>query len=215
MAYIIIPNAGDKLKISQGQIQTNFSDLKNTFDVNHVALTGLGGDEGKHKFLQMPDQGAAPAVGATEYTLYSALFAAANNQRALFAQRGGSTDKVPFTAGTLPSGIFTTSAINFALLGSGLMIKFGVQTQGNINGLSTVPYDISIQDANQPDFTNIGGAWLTILYNGVQQENLITSVDYTNTTVTTLKALVRNQSVGAFVGGYRLGWLVFGTANLT
>ena len=64
-----IPQPTDRLKDSQGDILNNFAGIKTAWDINHVTFDDA--DEGKHKFITFPAQGAAPTFGATENGLYN------------------------------------------------------------------------------------------------------------------------------------------------
>jgi hypothetical protein len=63
-----IPVSGDTLGGTRDRIRTNFQEIANVMAENHVAFNDA--DEGKHKFLQMPVQAAAPATGASEAAFY-------------------------------------------------------------------------------------------------------------------------------------------------
>ena len=72
MSYTIRPRpSGDTLVESRDPIRTNFEVIQDRFDENHVGIdNGSGG--GKHKFLQMPEQSAAPGTAASnEGALYT------------------------------------------------------------------------------------------------------------------------------------------------
>lgn len=69
MTYTLLPNSGQSLGQTRADIRTNFSLIQTAQDTNHVAL-GLA-SQGKHKFLQMPEQGSAPATAANEAGFYS------------------------------------------------------------------------------------------------------------------------------------------------
>ena len=64
-----IPQANDDPSQSQGQILSNFQALNTSNSVNHVAFNDA--DQGKHKFLQMPEQASDPATAANEAGLYA------------------------------------------------------------------------------------------------------------------------------------------------
>ena len=76
MAYLpTIPQATDKLSVSQPQLLGNFSAIDDGssagFAANHISLTAVS-DVGKHKYVEFVNT-SAPAVGAaTQMTLYSA-----------------------------------------------------------------------------------------------------------------------------------------------
>ena len=70
MAYNAdIPQAADDPSQSQGQLLGNFQELNTSNSVNHVAYNDA--DQGKHKFMQMPEQSAAPTTAADEGGLYT------------------------------------------------------------------------------------------------------------------------------------------------
>lgn len=110
------PEATDRLKDSQSDIQTNFSDIKTAFDVNHEALTGTGGDEGKHKFLQMPEQIAAPVTAVSEGALYTVDGANSSTTELVF-RRESNGSSIAFTEGLNADSGWTR-------FGSGLLMKW-------------------------------------------------------------------------------------------
>lgn len=64
-----IPQPGDLLSNSQGDILANFTQLNNQFSINHVALTA-GTDNGKHTFVTLMENGGAPATAVGEGSIY-------------------------------------------------------------------------------------------------------------------------------------------------
>lgn len=64
-----IPQANDDPSQSQGQILSNFQTLNTFLSVNHVPLND--GDQGKHKFIEFPEQSSDPATAPDEATLYA------------------------------------------------------------------------------------------------------------------------------------------------
>jgi hypothetical protein len=72
MAYNAnIPQPADQLKNSQPQILANFQEINTALNVNHVGFNVA--DQGKHKFIQFPQQVADPATNPTEYAQYTKL----------------------------------------------------------------------------------------------------------------------------------------------
>lgn len=63
-----LPVSGDTLGGTRDRIRTNFQEIDSVMAQNHVAFNNA--DEGKHKFLQMPVQAAAPATAASEAAFY-------------------------------------------------------------------------------------------------------------------------------------------------
>lgn len=64
-----IPITGDSLGGTRDRIRTNFQQIDTVLAVNHVAFNSLG--EGKHKFLQMPEQVSAPTTATNEGGFYT------------------------------------------------------------------------------------------------------------------------------------------------
>lgn len=64
-----IPASGQSLGNSRPQVQGNFDYINTSFAINHVAFNASG--VGKHKFLQMPEQGSAPTTAVNEGGLYT------------------------------------------------------------------------------------------------------------------------------------------------
>lgn len=141
MAYTPnIPQATDRFKDSQPLILGNFIDINTGFNLNHVAFNN-GVDTGKHKFLQMPIQVAAPATNATEMGLYTKTGVTANPE--MFIRRESNGTEIEFTARG------NTGTNHYSMLPSGLLIKFGTASVAKgVNdatpGSTTITYDATI-----------------------------------------------------------------------
>ena len=102
MAYNAdIPQASDDPSQSQGQLLANFQELNTSNSVNHVAFNDS--DQGKHKFLQMPEQGAPPTTSANEGGIYTKEQSSATELFWRNESNGGEqqlTNSVPNTSGT-------------------------------------------------------------------------------------------------------------------
>ncbi len=64
-----VPQSGQTLGFTRPIINSNFNRIFTVFQNNHVAFNESG--EGKHKFLQMPEQSAAPTTLPDEGGLYT------------------------------------------------------------------------------------------------------------------------------------------------
>lgn len=64
-----VPQATQTVASTQPLIQGNFAAIDTVFAKNHVAFND--GNEGKHKFMQMPEQSSAPSTAANEGALYT------------------------------------------------------------------------------------------------------------------------------------------------
>lgn len=83
-----IPASGQSLGNSRTQVLNNFSSLRTTNAVNHYDVNDALA--GKHKFLQMPQQGSGPATTATEIGLYCK--AVAGTSRLFLRQQSSGTE---------------------------------------------------------------------------------------------------------------------------
>ena len=83
-----IPQPGDNPSQSQSEILANFQVLDTANSVNHVAFNDV--NQGKHKFMQMPEQSSAPTTAANEGALYTKE---ANSITALFFRKESNTQK--------------------------------------------------------------------------------------------------------------------------
>src|SRR5690606_9784890 len=142
--------AAQRFKDSQPLIQNNFLDIQNAFSLNHVDFN-LGVETGKHKFLQMPAQGAAPATNATEMGLYTknGIFGTPE----MFIRRQGSGLEISFTEKE-------TNGVNngWTRLPSGIILKWGFAAPVG-TGPSTIVFPIS---GTIPVFNNLYNVQLTI-----------------------------------------------------
>jgi hypothetical protein len=129
MAYNpLIPQPGDKLKDSQPQIQDNFAQIKTVIDINHDTFGSV--TQGKHKFVTMPTQPAAPVTAAGEGDLYTKLSALSGVPELFFRRQSAGTE-LEFTAADL------TASPGWAKLPCGLIIQWG------LSAINPVAYNIA------------------------------------------------------------------------
>lgn len=147
MAYnSLIPAASDRLSVSQGDIQANFAAIKTLVEVNHETFGSA--NEGKHKFLQLPEQGAAPTTAANEGALYSAVGATSTVTELVFRRESNGT-AIAFTEGSLGASF----ADSWSRFPSGMVMKFG-------RGTGSASYTINL-DGIGPAFTAVYSAQIT------------------------------------------------------
>ena len=158
-AINVVPQANSRISDTQAPIVQNFTSIRDAFDLNH----GEFGDatEGKHRFLQMPEQVAAPTTLANEAGLYAALGATSAVSELVFRRENDGAE-IAFTE-------MNSAATGWTRLPSGLILKWG--TTGDIassagdaahliafNGpaFATATYSVTlgIQSAN-PASTNV------------------------------------------------------------
>jgi len=110
-----IPQASDNPSQSQAQILDNFQAISTAFNTNHGNFNAA--DQGKHSFLQMPEQSSAPATSANEmgfYTKESSLTSIAE----MFIRRESNGTEIEFTSSL-------GAANGWTRLPSGILLKWG------------------------------------------------------------------------------------------
>lgn len=149
MAYnSAIPIVTDTGPQSAVDIRNNFQAIDTVNSVNHVDFNA--GDQGKHKFLQMPEQAAAPATLANECALYSKV-SPSSATAALFFRNESSGDEVEVTGAT-------KAVDGWAYLPSGIIMKWGSGTVAAASpDTETFPVGAGI-----PVFTTVYNAQVSI-----------------------------------------------------
>lgn len=140
-----IPQAADNPSQSQAQILDNFQEISTAFNLNHGNFNA--GDQGKHSFLQMPEQGSAPATSANEAAIFSQESSLTGVTELVF-RRESNGDEIEFTG-------FLGAANGWTRLPSGLLLKWG---SGNGSGVHTTQFDVG---ATIPVFTTTYTAFVT------------------------------------------------------
>lgn len=150
MAYNAqIPQATDQLSQSQADLLANFQALQTIIDINHVDFAS--GDQGKHKWVTFPVQGAAPVFAAGEVGMYN-LLSTVTAIDELFLNKivsGGAAVQIPMTSSILSTNaapaVFTAG---WSYLPSGMIIKWAANIAAN--GLTVINFPVA---ANIPVFT--------------------------------------------------------------
>jgi hypothetical protein len=184
-----IPQPTDTPSTSQPQLLANFQAIQTAFEINHVAFNT--GDEGKHKWVSLPQQTAAPATAASEIALYGINSAETSVTELAFRRPSSGTEVLCTERDGTTTG--------WSMLPSGLLIKWSFDTA---NGVTVI------------DSNSFGKAF-TALYH-VQINNLATTVatntypmggaiSGTNFTVTGVQRTVANTAVATL-----FNWLAIG-----
>jgi hypothetical protein len=116
-----VPQSGQTLGNTQSPIQTNFSIITTAQSVNHVTYDDA--DQGKHKFLQMPEQISAPSTAANEGALYTKVDTASVPKTQLFYRNESNGTEVQLTGfggsiATILTGTATINASTLAITGA-------------------------------------------------------------------------------------------------
>ena len=119
-----IPQPTDRPSDSQSQLLGNFQDLKTFLDRNHVAIAnpGVDLDEGKHTFLQMPEQGTVPATLANEGAVYTKDSGVSTQ---LYFREESNGAEIQLT-GIVPGSTVAASYTTFGFTLGGIIINYGI-----------------------------------------------------------------------------------------
>ena len=129
------PQATDLLKDSQVDLLANFQAIKTLVDVNHETFGDA--NEGKHKFLQMPEQGTGTVpTAANEGALFS-MQGPDSTVTELVFRREGNGAEITFTE----QDVIGTDG--YTRLPSGLLVKYGEFTI-TLEGAPTTSKDYAI-----------------------------------------------------------------------
>jgi hypothetical protein len=129
-----IPQPGDRLKDSQPQVLANFAAIQALIDVNHSIFGDA--EEGKHKWITLPVQPAAPAL-AGDNGFYNKLYAAtAKNETYIHGQKSAGTTDIPFTASILSNSVQISDSTGWTYLPSGILLRW--ENVSGFNGTTTV-----------------------------------------------------------------------------
>ena len=142
-----IPQANNQLSVSQGDLLLNFQAISTYINVNHVDFNGA--DQGKHKFIQLPAQSAAPATLATEMALYTKNVTGVPQ---LFLRRSNNGTEINLTT----SGAATNG---WTRLPSGILLKWGTIATTTFNLLETIAFPVA---ASIPVFSAIYSCQVTV-----------------------------------------------------
>ena len=139
-----IPVSGDSLGGTRDRIRTNFQEIATVEAVNHIAFNSLG--EGKHKFLQMPEQASAPTTAANEGGFYSKVGANPAETNLFFR---GESDGFEYQLSRAISASTARFANNTAyqanhtggwsFLPGGLLMQYGARSSPGSSGTITFP----------------------------------------------------------------------------
>lgn len=162
MALNNVPLPGQTLNNSRNPINQNFVTIDNIFSVNHVDYGAV--DAGKHKWVALPVQAAAPpggAFAAAEVGLYSFLNPVTNHNELYVNKTNQVTvTQIPATASRLSVTSNPTAGTGmWTYLPSGIIIKSGTTA---VNAGAT-----TITIAGAPAFAAILSVMVAPYYAGV------------------------------------------------
>lgn len=149
-----IPLSGESLGSTRDRIRANFQEVASVVAVNHVAFNAVG--EGKHKFLQMPEQLAAPTTAVNEGGFYSKVgtnpaetnlfFRAENNGFEYQMTKSISSSTARFANNSV--AYVANNNGGWVFLPGGLIMQYGRRTSPGTSGVVTFP--LAFPSGNAP-----------------------------------------------------------------
>lgn len=163
-----IPQATDALSQSQLDILNNFTSIGTTFDVNHVDFNA-GADAGKHKYIQLPVQGANPPAvfGSGEVAIYSFLSGVTSQNELWINKKNQAANvQIPSTASILSVASSPGNNVSgWTYLPSGILLKWGNSTA---TGNTAITFPVA---GDIPVFTDVMSMQLTTYANSAADTN--------------------------------------------
>jgi hypothetical protein len=184
-----IPQANQTLASTQQPILENFQGIDVLINVNHVDFDLA--DQGKHKWVSMPNQGANPTTTATEVAIYSRIDATTTvAELTLRRPSDGTVIPMSATAGTTNG---------WTMLPSGILMKWGTTNATGSDNINA----------------NAFGKAFTTLYSVQLTNNTILSTSDTyvmggNIVGTTFDVYVGNRTTPGTDATVNVNWLVIG-----
>lgn len=177
----------DTLVSSRDQIRTNFELIQTQFEANHVNIA----NDGKHKFLQMPEQATAPTTAANEGALYTKAVSGATQ---LFWREEGNGQETQITP-TVP----IKAAVKFSV-GAGPGFAITINYQSNVASV----------------VRTTAGVYNITFTNALSSSNYIIQIDFADTTFAANKHYVAAAlSASINTGGFGISVLNFDTKALS
>lgn len=127
-----IPQPTDDPSDSQPLLLGNFQAINSFLGQNHLSIAD--GEDGKHKFMQMPEQASAPTTAANEGALYTKEGSASSTSDLFYRQESDGTE-IQLTSGTPTSATDGTSS-----LPGGIIIKWGSSSWANGSNSQAVTF---------------------------------------------------------------------------
>jgi hypothetical protein len=143
-----MPITGDTLGSTRDRIRGNFQETAAVFAINHVAFNNTG--KGKHPFLQMPEQSAAPTTLVNEGGFYCKQ--ATNPAETNMFFRGESNGKeYQITSADQTNNANFGTFPGWSFLPGGLVIQYG--SQNSIGNSITVVFPKAFKATTVPIVT--------------------------------------------------------------
>lgn len=156
------PLPNDAKSLSQDELLNNFAAISTLIQVNHVNFDDVSGDQGKHKFCQLPVRGTnnTPRTITKECGLYSALGAFSFFPELVVAKENNTNSYAISEITFYPSD----ARFSWSRLPSGLLLKWGLLSLPSIPfGTGGEEFTVKFKDEryNIPTFETVINIQLT------------------------------------------------------
>lgn len=146
MTYTVgTPFDGQSLSNSKPQIRSNFTVINTAFSVNHLALGAV--DQGKHKFLQMPNQSPAPSPPPSTSAAESGFYAksAQSFSNLFWRQESGGADPLKNQGAEIQLTNITPLSVSngHSFLPGGLLIQWGSTTTDSSGTKANINFPVA------------------------------------------------------------------------
>jgi hypothetical protein len=150
-----LPLSGESLGSTRDRIRANFQEIASVNAVNHVAFNSVG--EGKHKFLQMPEQAAAPATLVNEGGVYTKVGTNPAETNLFFRGENSGFEYQITKSFSAQTGRFANNSnyqvgppsLNggWTFLPGGLMLQYGMTNAASGSSTRTVTFPVQFPNA--------------------------------------------------------------------
>ena len=142
-----VPLGTDAPSASAADFRNNFTQIFNIFGTNHEDFNT--GDAGKHSFLQMPQQGAAPATALNEGGVYTKDVSGVT--QLFYREESNGTERQL-------TGAFTAASAGEVVIPGGLTMKWGIATTSGTTLAVAYPAPFASATYNVQLTSNSAGA---------------------------------------------------------
>jgi hypothetical protein len=159
-----LPVSGDTLGGTRDRIRANFQIIENALSINHETF-GSSFGQGKHKFLQMPEQGTAPTTAVNEGGVYTKVGTNPAETNLYFrAEDSGGVGGFEYQLTKVISAStarFANNTINYVpnnnggwtFLSGGMIFQYGSRTSAGSSG--SVIFPLVFPSGNAPFSINL------------------------------------------------------------
>lgn len=143
MAYVDTPLAAEDLDVSQPLIRGNFQQANTSFGIDHYSFSDLTANNGKHKFVHLPEQSPnGPSTAANEGAIYTKE--AGTITRLFWRPENTAAAGVEYQLTNINP--FTSAPNGYTFLPNGLLLIFGTATVvlGNTSFTVTFPNALTL-----------------------------------------------------------------------